>query len=283
MNASASRWAHLAGTHGLRVLAIVVFAFVFIRLLRAGTSRLVELARSQTRAAQMREAHTRTLAGILYSFGAVLIAGLAFLEVLNEFGFEITPIAAIAGLASLSIGFGAQSLVKDLINGFFIIFEDQFVVGDTIRTAGEIGRVEYLTLRRTVIRNPQGALVTLPNGTIGQVANLSRDWSQAFIDITVPSDETVGRALAILEKICGDFRGDMDWSPAIVDGPRVLGVESLALEGTMLRLQVRSAALRQDDVARELRRRIKAAFEQAHIRTANTQPVEMISRAATAG
>lgn len=283
MSESVSRWAQMVGTRGLRVVAIVILALVFIRLLRAATSRLVELAKSQTRIAQMREAHTRTLAGILYSVGAVLIAGIAFLEALNELGFEITPIAAIAGLASLSIGFGAQNLVKDLITGFFIIFEDQFVVGDTIRTAGEIGRVEHITLRRTVIRNPQGALVTLPNGTIGQVANLSRDWSQAFIDITVPSDETVGRALAILEKVCGDFRGDNDWSPAIVDGPRVLGVESLALDGTVLRLQVRSAALRQDDVSRELRRRIKAAFEQAHIRTANTQSVELIGRAATAG
>jgi small conductance mechanosensitive channel len=283
MNASLSRWAQLAGTHSLRVLAIVILALVFIRLLRAATFRLVELAKSQTRVAQMREAHTRTLAGILYSVGAVLIGGIAFLEALNEFGFEITPIAAIAGLASLAIGFGAQNLVKDLINGFFIIFEDQFVVGDSIRTAGEIGRVEHITLRRTLIRNPQGALVTLPNGTIGQVANLSRDWSQAFIDITVPSDETVGRALTILEKVCGDFRGDNDWSPAIVDGPRVLGVESLALDGTVLRLQIRSAALRQDDVSRELRRRIKAAFEQARIRTANTQSVELIGRAATAG
>jgi small conductance mechanosensitive channel len=283
MSESLSRWAQMVGTRGLRVVAIVVLALVFIRLLRAATFRLVELAKSQTRVAQMREAHTRTLAGILYSAGAVLIAGIAFLEALNEFGFEITPIAAIAGLASLSIGFGAQNLVKDLINGFFIIFEDQFVVGDTIRAAGEIGRVEHISLRRTVIRNPVGALVTLPNGAIGQVANLSRDWSQAFIDITVPSEETVGRALAVLEKVCGDFRGDGDWSPAIVDGPRVLGVESLALNGTVLRLQIRSAALRQDDVSRELRRRIKAAFEQAHIRTANTQSVELIGRAATAG
>ncbi|MFZ0635531.1 MAG: mechanosensitive ion channel family protein [Candidatus Acidiferrales bacterium] len=283
MTESISRWAQMAGTHGLRLVAIVVLALILVWLLRAATSRLVEFAKSQTRIAQMREAHTRTLAGILYSAGTVLIVAVAFLEALHELGFEVTPIEAVAALASLAIGFGAQNLVKDLINGFFIIFEDQFVVGDTIRANGEIGRVEHITLRRTVIRNAQGALVTMPNGLIGQVANLSRDWSQAFVDITVPSGETVGRALAVLEKVCGDFRNDADWSAALVDGPRVLGVESLALDGTVLRLQVRSAALRQDDVSRELRRRIKSAFEQARILTVNTQPVELIGRAASAG
>jgi len=165
--------------------------------------------------------------------------------------------------------------VKDFINGFFIVFEDQYVIGDTIQVNGEIGRVEHFTLRRTLIRNPAGAMVTIPNSLIGQVANLNRDWSQAFIDVTVPSDELAGRALATLEKISGDFRHDADWSPAVVDGPRVLGIESLSLEGTVLRLQVRTAPARKDDVARELRRRIKIAFEQAHIPLTSTHSLQI--------
>jgi moderate conductance mechanosensitive channel len=150
------------------------------------------------------------------------------------------------------------------------VIEDQFVVGDLIQLNGETGRVEYLTLRRTVVRNTAGAMVTIPNSLVGQVANLSRDWSQAFVDVTVPSDEMVGRALATLEKISGDFRNDAIWSPAIVDGPRVLGVESLALDGTVLRLQVRTVLNRKDDVARELRRRIKIAFEESSIPLTHT-------------
>ena len=114
-----------------------------------------------------------------------------------------------------------------MINGFFIVFEDQYVIGDLIQVNGEIGRVEHLTLRRTVIRNTAGAIVTIPNSLVGQVSNLSRDWSQIFVDVTIPADENTGRALTLLEKICGDFRHDADWSAALVDGPRAVSYTHL--------------------------------------------------------
>jgi small-conductance mechanosensitive channel len=265
MTDSFRTWLQIAGIRSLRVLIIVLVAFVVARLLKSFTGRLVQSAKSSTRVAQMREQQTRTMAALLYSVGVGLIVAIAFLTALPELGFNVSPVEAAAAVASLALGFGAQNLVKDLINGFFIVFEDQFVIGDLIQTSSEIGRVEHLTLRRTVIRNISGAIVTIPNSQVAQVANLSRDWSQAFIDVMVSSDEMVGRALATLEKIASDFRGDADWSPALVDGPRVLGVESLALDGTTLRLQVRTALNRKDDVARELRRRIKLGFEQSHI------------------
>jgi moderate conductance mechanosensitive channel len=273
MPESFTRWAEIAGTRGLRLLAIAIIAFILARILKALTGRLVQLAKSQTRVAQQREQQTRTVAGILYSLGITLILLAAILTALPEFGFNVTPVAAAASLASLALGFGAQSLIKDLINGFFIVFEDQYVVGDLIQANGEIGRVEYLTLRRTVIRNPAGAVVTIPNSLIGQVSNLSRDWSQVFVDVTIPSDELTGRALATLEKVSGDFRNDADWSQALVDGPRVLGIESLSLDGTVLRLQVKTILNRKDDVARELRRRIKISFEQSRIPLSHTHKV----------
>lgn len=265
MTDSLARWTEIAGTRGLRLFAILLIAFLVIRILKAFTARLVHISKTQTRVAQMREQQTRTIAGLLYSVGASIIIAVAILTALPEFGFNVTPVEAAAGFASLAIGFGAQGLIKDVINGFFIVFEDQYVVGDLIQANGEIGRVEHITLRRTVLRNVSGAMVTIPNSLVGQVANLSRDWSQTFLDVTVPSDELVGRALATLEKIAGDFRSDADWSPALVDGPRVLGVESLSLDGTVLRLQVRTALNRKDDVARELRRRIKMGFEESRI------------------
>ncbi|MBZ5695942.1 MAG: mechanosensitive ion channel family protein [Acidobacteriia bacterium] len=275
MTDSLTRWLELAGTRGLRILVIVIIALVLIRILKALTARLVQISKGPARVAQMREQQTRTMAGLLYSVGTTLIIAGAFLTALPEFGFNVTPVAALAAVASLAFGFGAQTLVKDLINGFFIVFEDQYVVGDLIQVNGETGRVEYLTLRRTVMRNVSGALVTIPNSLIGQVANLNRDWSQGFVDVTVPSEEMVGRALATLEKIAGDFRNDADWSPALVDGPRVLGVESLSLDGTVLRLQVRTALNRKDDVARELRRRIKLGFEEARIPLGQTHSVQL--------
>ena len=263
----------IAGKTGLRLLVILLFAVLLTRALKAVTSRLVQLAKAQSRAGQMREQQTRTMAGLLYSIGAAIIGLIAVLMAFEVLGFDIAPAMATAGVASIAIAFGAQSLLKDFINGFFIVFEDQYVVGDLIQVNGETGRVEHLTLRRTVIRNPAGAMVTMPNSLVGQVANLSRDWSQAFVDVTVPAAEMVGRALATLEKIAGDFRNDADWSAALIDGPRVLGVEALSLDGTVIRLQARTILNRKDDVARELRRRIKLGFEQAKIPLSHTHQI----------
>ncbi len=275
MTDSLKHWMETAGTRGLRVVVIAVIAIVLVRILKAVTTRLVQSSKTPTRVAQMREQQTRTMAGLLYGLLRSIIVAVAILMALPEFGFNVTPVATAAAVASLAFGFGAQTLVKDLINGFFIVFEDQYVVGDLIQLNGETGRVEHLTLRRTVLRNVSGAIVTIPNSLVGQVSNLNRDWSQAFVDVTVPSDELAGRALAALEKIAGDFRNDAHWSPALMEGPRVLGVESLALEGTVLRLQVRTALNRKDDVARELRRRIKLGFEEARIPLSQTQKVEL--------
>jgi len=275
MNESIAKWTQNAGEHAVRIAIIFLIALILIRMAKAVTNRLVQLAKSPTRVAQMREQQTRTMAGVLYSVAVAVILGGAVLSALPELGFDITPVAAVAAVASLALGFGAQNLVKDLINGLFIVFEDQFVVGDLIQTNGETGRVEYLTLRRTVLRNAAGGLVTMPNGLVGQVANLSRDWSQTFVDVTVPGDELVGRALETLEKVANDFRNDGTWSAALVDGPRVLGVESLSLDGTVLRLQARTVLNRKDDVGRELRRRIKMAFEQSRIPQTQSHKIQV--------
>src|SRR6202790_3977460 len=158
MTPNAFKWTDIAAARGIRITAIVLIALVLNRLLRTLTRRLIPAAGAEGlgRIARMREQHTKTLAGILYSAGTAVIMIGAVLTALPEFGFNITPIAAVAGLASLAFGFGAQHLVRDLINGFFAIVEDQFVVGETVRigtvVGTVIGRVENLTLRRTVIR-----------------------------------------------------------------------------------------------------------------------------------
>lgn len=274
-----TRWVELFWTRGLRLASILILAFFAVRIWKAITSRLVEISKARSRGAAMREQQTRTMAGLLYSVGVGVILIAAILTALPELGFNVTPVEAAAAVASLALGFGAQNLVKDLINGFFIVFEDQFVVGDLVQANGETGRVEYLSIRRTVLRNGNGAVVTIPNGLLGQLANLSRDWSQLFVDVTVPSDESVNRALTTLDKIAGDFRGDSEWSPTLVDGPRVLGIESLSLDGTVIRLQVRTILNRKDEVGRELRRRIKSGFEELQIPLSNTHKVEFQGQA----
>lgn len=258
-------WAEQATTVVARILLVVALALLLRRALRILTGRLVRAADSQTRAAQAREQQTRTVAGLLYSTGSGLIFAVALLLILQLLGVNVTPVAAAAGLAGLAVGFGGQHLVRDLINGLFIVFEDQFVVGDTIRVGDTLGRVEHLTLRRTVLRDAQGALITIPNGDLRAVANLSRDWSQLFVDVTVAAEHPSDRAMEVLAETCAEFRADADWAAALVDGPRVLGVESLTLGGVTLRVQLRTAPTRQHDVARELRRRIRLRFEQENI------------------
>jgi small-conductance mechanosensitive channel len=270
------KWTNFTLTAGLRLAGIVFFAILLNRILKVATSRLVKLAATHTRVAQMREEQTRTLALFLYWTGTAAILIAAVLTALPEFGVNVTPVAALAGIASVALGFGAQHLVWDLISGFSIVFEDQYVVGDTIRVGDTVGRVEHITLRRTVVRDLQGGLVSLSNGDIRQVANLSRDWSQVWVDVTVANDAAVDAALALLDKIAGEMRSDAAWSAALLDGPRVLGVDSLSLAGTTLRVQVRAAPGRQDDAARELRRRIKARFEETQIPLAAMQRIELM-------
>ncbi len=271
------KWPGFTVAAGMRLVGILLIAFLLNRLLRMMTKWLIKPAPSATRVAQLREEQTGTLAGILYSAGTALIVLVAILTALPEFGFSITPIAALGGLASLAVGFGAQNLIRDLINGFFIVFEDQFVMGDVIRVGDVAGRVEHLTLRRTVLRDVQGGLVTIANGEIRQVSNLSRDWSQVFVDVQVAEEAFVDAALRTLEKVCGELRADASWSAALVDGPRVLGVESLGLSGATLRLQVRAAPNRQYDVARELRRRILSRFAQEQISLSGVQRVVLVA------
>jgi|SRR5579864_2391387 len=276
MSPTLAYWFDLAKDRGIRIIAIAVFALILSRMLRALTSHMIVPAKTQTRVAQAREQQTRTMAGVLYSAGSIVILIGAILMVLPEFDFKVTPLAAAAGLASLAVGFGAQYLVRDIINGFFIVFEDQFEVGDVIRLNDETGRVEHITLRRTVLRNSKGALVTIPNGQIGLVANLSRDWSQYFLDVNVPNDADLTRGLAALEKAAAGLREDPAWSPLLVDGPRVLGVEALSLTGSTLRIQFRSVPNRNDDVARELRRRILLETESASVPLAGSHRVKLV-------
>jgi small conductance mechanosensitive channel len=253
-------WSQTALKTGLRVATILLVALILQRLLKTITTRLIQLAPSDTRTARMREQHTRTLAGLLYSAGSAVILIGALFTMLAEFGINIAPMAAAAALASLGLGLGTQHLVRDLVNGFFLVFEDQYVVGDTVRIGEITGRVEHLTLRRTVLRDANGAIVTIPNGDIRQVANLSRDWAQAHVDVPVPPDMSIEHAFEVLDAVSAELRSDPAWSAAVVDGPRVLGVETLGRDGAILRLQVRTMPLRENDVARELRRRIHARF-----------------------
>jgi len=272
-----THWSEFTLRNGLHVLGIIAIALILNRLLRAVTNLVIKRAASQTRAAQAREQQTRTLAGLLFSAGTKIVWGIALLTAMPEFGINVTPIATLAGLASLAIGFGAQNLVRDIITGFYIVLEDQYIVGDTIQVADTIGRVEHVTLRRTVVRDARGALVTIANGDIRTVANLSRDWSQAFVDISLSPDAPLEQTLRSLESAAAELRADPAWSKTLVDGPRILGIQSFDRNATTVRLQVRTLPNHQDEISRELRRRIHVELQRQGI------PVSIVQRFEFAG
>jgi len=259
-------------------LVLILFAALLVnRFVRVTTNLLVKPATSQARAAQVREQQTRTLAGVLYSAASVAVWIVALLTAMDKVGVNSTPALILTGLCGVSLGFGAQSMVRDFLTGFFIVFEDQYVVGDTVQIGEITGRVEHLALRRTIVRDQRGALVTISNGEIRSVANLSRDWSQTFVDVALAPDLAMDRSLQALEAAATELRGDASWSQALVDGPRILGVQSLDRDASVIRLQVRTAPTRQDEVARELRRRIQIEFQRQGIPVSTVQRVELAS------
>jgi small-conductance mechanosensitive channel len=283
MSSLFTRWPEFTISNALHLFGIFVVALLLNRLLRVMTNLLIKPAPSQARAAQVREQQTRTLTGVLYSTGRKVVWAVALLTALPEFGINITPVAALAGLASLALGFGAQNLVRDVITGFCIILEDQYVVGDVVQVAETIGRVEHLTLRRTLLRDARGALVTIANGDIRTVSNLSRDWSQAFVDVAIAPETPIEKTLPALEAAAAQLRNDPAWSQALVDGPRLLGVQAYDRSASTVRLQVRTAPTRQDDVARELRRRIQIEFQRKGIPVSQVQRMELVTLPNPAG
>jgi small-conductance mechanosensitive channel len=261
----------------LHILSIVVAAIFVNRLVRLLAQSMVKPAASQTRADQTREQQTRELAGAVCSVVSKVVWVLALLMVAQEFGVNVTPVVLVLGLACLAVGFGAQNVVRDVISGFYIVLEDQFALGDVIQVGETIGRVEHLSLRRTVVRDGRGALVTLSNGEIRTVGNLSRDWSQAFVDVALSPQFPQERALQALDAAAAELRNDPSWSQALVDGPRILGLQSYDQSTSTVRLQVRTAPARHEDVSRELRRRIQLEFQRQGIPLSNVQRVELVN------
>jgi small-conductance mechanosensitive channel len=179
------------------------------------------------------------------------------------------PAVVIAGCSILAFSIGAREMLRDVFAGLQIVLEDQFATGDTIQAGDTVGRVEQLTLRRTLVRDGRGALVSFSNGEMRTVSNLSRDWSQAFVDIGVAAMMPLEKTLQALENAAAELRGDAVWSQALVDGPRVLGVQAYDHTGTTVRLQVRTVPTRQDEVCRELRRRIQMELQRQGIAVAS--------------
>jgi small conductance mechanosensitive channel len=212
-------------------------------------------------AATRRVQRAKTMGDLLKSVITGVLVAVFGTMVLSQLGVNIAPIIASAGILGIALGFGAQSLVKDFLSGVFMIFEDQYGVGDVVDVGEAIGTVEAVTLRVTRLRDLDGTVWYVPNGEILRVGNKSQNWSRAVVDVGVGYDEDIARAKRVLAEVAQDLWEDDDYRSVIIEEPEVTGVEALTADAITLRVLVKTAPMEQWGVARELRQRIKARFD----------------------
>ncbi|HXF37928.1 MAG TPA: mechanosensitive ion channel family protein [Actinomycetota bacterium] len=256
--------------HGVKVLAIVGVAVVVTVVARLLVRRFRRKLEGMTSATQeLNLQRVATLTSALSAAAVVVIWTIALLMVLNEVT-NIAPLLASAGVAGVALGFGAQSLVRDGLSGFFILLENQFGVGDAVEiqsTAGPVaGKVESLTLRVTVLRAFDGTLHVVPNGNIQVVSNRSRGWARAIVDVRIAYGEDVERVRQILEELFEEVRRDPLLREWIMDGPSILGIEAMADYALVIRVVAETRPSKRWDAERSLRERIARRLDQRGVR-----------------
>ena len=253
----------------LRICLAVVATYISIRLsniliarINSTLSENYVMSRDVRRRMQVRiNTITRLVGGTVAIFWIVL----GVLTALTLIGINVTPLLAGAGILGLAFSFASQNFIKDALNGFFIIFEDQYAVGDVINVGDVGGLVENLNLRITQLRDGQGRLITIPNSEIKVVANLSSQWSRAEIDIPVAYEAEIDLALELIAKVAREMEQESDWHEQIIEPPEVLGVDNFSDRGSVVRIWIKTEPLKQWAVAREFRRRLQKTFEQHNI------------------
>lgn len=251
----------------VRVLGIWLLAWVALRTVKLAAWRIERsVDDGDESVTTLREKRGRTISQLLRSVGRMAIVSVAVLLTFNVF-INIAPILAGAGILGLAISFGAQSLVRDIISGFFILLEDQFAVGDVIEAAGKSGVVERMTLRVAVLRDLDGTMHVIPNGELKVVSNKTRGWARAVVDIAVPYTEDVDRILSIVRDEAAQFSTDKTWGLQL-DGPvEMLGVEELRDNSVVIRSLLKTQPGSQWNVAREFRRRLINRFSREAVET----------------
>src|SRR5580698_744756 len=206
-----------------RLLVIFFLAFILLQISRFFVNRMLKLAHHQVGNSQ-RAAQLRTMAAILRGTSYGIIGFIVLLHVLSIFGINLTPLLASAGVVGVGIGLGAQSIFKDMLNGIFILVEDQYNVGEVVKIAGLQGTVENLTLRCTTLRDGDGTVYIIPNSQIATVSNLSRDYSVASLPVSVDASVDPDKVMALLKDLATEIRQDPAFNQVVISDPQILGV-----------------------------------------------------------
>jgi small-conductance mechanosensitive channel len=261
-----------------RFLIILLIVFLLHRLVLFFVKRLRRRADHQLhnfhRAAQL-----RTIAAIVRATSYTIFGFIIFLQVLNLLDIPYQPLLASAGILGIAVGLGAQSIFKDMLNGFLIVIEDQYNVGEVVNLAGLKGTVEDLSLRRTTLRDADGTLYIIPNSQIATVSNLSRDYAVATLHVSVDASANPDKVIALLTDVAGQVRNEVGFKDIAVADPVILGVDKIEGRSVTYPVQIRVHTNKRDIILRELRRRIILAFEKNGIPLGNDPANMLILRA----
>ncbi len=228
---------------------------------------------------ERRRQRAKALGSILRNAASVLIFGIAAVTIAGDLGLNLAPVLASAGVLGLAIGFGAQSLVRDFLSGIFMLLEDQYGVGDAIDAGDATGTVEAVSLRVTRLRDVNGVVWHVRNGTINRIGNESQGWARAVVDFPVAYDQDLPEVRRTMKDTADQMWQEQRWRDVIMEEPEVWGVESVSSDAIMMRLVARTLPLRQWEVARELRERLKNALASASV---DGEPVATAIGAGTA-
>ncbi len=268
-----SNW---GATSGLRIVAMVLGAIVLYYVIRTSSRRLIKVAGRKVSDSDLvsreQEMRARTLAGIVRSLIIGALIAIVSLMILRELGYDIGPLIATAGIVGVAIGFGAQTLVKDIIGGFFVLLEGQFYVGDVIQVGTVKGKVESIKLRTTLVRDGEGILHIIPNGEMRVVSNLTKGWSRVNLDFDIDYREDLPAVIELIGEAAKKVAApESPVAAFIIDGPEVLGVEEVVGKLVTIRVIARTEAFMDPEVAREIRREVAMALGQQKIVMGNRE------------
>ena len=251
-------------TSGLRVLLIIVLALAALKIARLLSRRILTPLIQEGLEEETRK-RAQTLNSLIRHIFAVLIAAVAVMMILDEFGVQIGPVLAAAGIVGLAVGFGAQHLVQDIISGFFILMDDSIRVGDVVNIAGKGGLVEKVSLRVTVLRDMAGNVHYVRNGQIDVVTNMTKEYSHYVFDIGVAYREDVDQVINVIKQIDEELRADPEFSPDILAPIEVFGLDQFADSAVIIKARTKTKPIKQWRIGREFNKRLKTKFDELGI------------------
>ena len=250
-------------TSGLQIVVVIIAMTIATRVIHMGINRTI--GRVAKGSDPERAKRTETLKSTIKSLVNIVLFSIAMVIILGQLGIAIGPILAAAGVLGLAVGFGAQSLVRDVINGFFILLDDQIRVGDVVQIAGKGGLVEKVTLRLVVLRDLAGNVHFVRNGSIDVVTNMTKDYSRYVFDIGVAYREDVDEVISVIRSVDEELRGDPAFGESILEPIEILGLDEFADSAIIIKARTKTRPIKQWEIGREFNRRLKRAFDQRGI------------------